>query len=162
MKDPELKNWIINALGHLIYLKKISKLTFRINPPQLLIDWKIHNSFHASLLKPYKENLENRFDFKESPPPPILLASQEPNIEVKKLFSKRFQNGKEGMPIEVERLRPSRKLLVTHWISSKLQSFTRPYSKQRNWRWRWSARYEKRRSTLMTRWLVGVAKTQNS
>jgi hypothetical protein len=52
----------------------------------LLAAWKIHNTFHGTLLTPYVETVEHRINFSE-PPPDII--SGKPLYKVEKILSTR-------------------------------------------------------------------------
>lgn len=73
------------------------------------MDRKIHNAFHASLLKSDDEHL---YDRNESPAPTMLVASQETYYDVGKVLVKWIWIEK-STPSKMERLRPSRKPLHT-------------------------------------------------
>jgi Chromo (CHRromatin Organisation MOdifier) domain len=63
--------------------KKISNITYTL---KLLPTWKIHDTFHAGLLAPYKENDKYGPNFLE--PPPELLNGK-PEWEVKEIMGQR-------------------------------------------------------------------------
>ena len=50
-------------------IEKVNDVTFRLDLPQPMIDRKIHNAFHSSLLKPY---IEDKFGRKQTPPSSVL------------------------------------------------------------------------------------------
>ena len=52
---------------------------------------KIHYAFHISLLKPYHEDIFQRY---VEPPPPIQLADGSEEYEVDSILEKRKKNGK--------------------------------------------------------------------
>ena len=54
----------------------LSPVTYRLKLPAT---WRIHNVFHAILLRPYKENETYRSNFTE--PPPELLKGEVYEIE---------------------------------------------------------------------------------
>jgi Chromo (CHRromatin Organisation MOdifier) domain len=59
---------------------KISNMAYRLElPPK----WKIHNSFHTSLLTPYKETKKHGLNFLELPPD---IIKGEPEWEVKQIL----------------------------------------------------------------------------
>ena len=58
--------------GPFIITEVLSPITYRLKLP---ITWRIHNIFHATLLRPYKENDTYRTNFKE--PQPELLEGEE-------------------------------------------------------------------------------------
>jgi hypothetical protein len=63
----------------------ISHTTYRLKLPPT---WKIHNTFHASLLTPYRETITNGAKYQE--PPPDLINGQ-PEWEVEKVLGSRRQ-----------------------------------------------------------------------
>jgi Chromo (CHRromatin Organisation MOdifier) domain len=56
---------------------KISNVAYQLELPPT---WKIHNSFHASLLTPYKEMEKHGLDFLD-PPPDIIKGKPEWEVE---------------------------------------------------------------------------------
>jgi hypothetical protein len=69
---------------------KISDVTYRLELPPT---WKIHDSFHASLLTPYKETEKHGPNFLE---PPSDIIDGEPEWEVKKIMGHwLYQNQKQ-------------------------------------------------------------------
>jgi hypothetical protein len=62
---------------------KISNVAYRLELPPT---WKIHDSFHASLLTPYKEMEKHSPNFLELPPD---ILDGEPEWEVEKLMGHR-------------------------------------------------------------------------
>jgi len=71
--------------------EKINEVTFRLNLPQPMIDRKIHNAFHSSLLKPY---VEDTFERKPVPPPPIKLSTNSDEYEVERILHHRKRHRK--------------------------------------------------------------------
>ena len=63
---------------------------------QLLPDWKIHDIFHTSLIKPYHSNNDERFPSqKHAKPPPIPEADPQENIyEVEAIRDHKIFRGK--------------------------------------------------------------------
>jgi hypothetical protein len=61
----------------------ISHTTYRLKLPPT---WKIHNTFHTSLLTPYRETITNGIKYQE--PPPDLINGQ-PEWEVEKVLGSR-------------------------------------------------------------------------
>lgn len=72
--------------------EKINAVTFRLNLPQPLINKKIHNAFHSSLLKPFAEDL---FERSEKPQPAIQLEDGSMEYEVEKIVSQRLRHGRK-------------------------------------------------------------------
>jgi hypothetical protein len=60
--------------------KKISDVSYKLKLPPT---WKIHNTFHARLLTPYKENDKYGPNFLEPPPE---LQDGEPEWEVEEIM----------------------------------------------------------------------------
>ena len=58
--------------GPFIITEVLGPVTYRL---QLPVAWRIHNIFHATLLKPYKENGIYRKNYTE--PPPELVEGEE-------------------------------------------------------------------------------------
>jgi hypothetical protein len=68
--------------------KKISDISYKLKLPPI---WKIHDTFHAGLLAPYKENDKYGSNFLE--PLPELLDS-EPEWEVEEIMGQRQYRNK--------------------------------------------------------------------
>src|SRR5713226_5143153 len=64
--------------------KALSHITYQLKLPPL---WKIHNTFHATYLSPFKETQEHGPNFLE--PPPEIIEGQE-EWEVKEIINRRF------------------------------------------------------------------------
>ena len=58
--------------GPFIITEVLGPVTYRLKLPAT---WRIHNIFHATLLRPYRENDTYRINFTE--PPPELLEGEE-------------------------------------------------------------------------------------
>ena len=58
--------------GPFVITEVLGPVTYRL---KLLTSWQIHNVFHATLLKPYRENEIYRENFTE--PPPELVEGEE-------------------------------------------------------------------------------------
>lgn len=72
--------------------EKINDVTFRLDLSQPMIDRKIHNAFHSSLLKPYTEDI---FERSQPPPPPIKLKDSDiEEYEIEKILAKKRIRGK--------------------------------------------------------------------
>jgi Chromo (CHRromatin Organisation MOdifier) domain len=69
--------------------QKISDTTYRLKPPP---HWKIHNTFHAKLLTPYRQTDKYRPNFLE--PPPELLDGK-PEWEVKEIMGQQQSQNKQ-------------------------------------------------------------------
>src|SRR5579863_9725584 len=67
----------------------IGSTTYRL---KLLPQWRIHNTFHASLLLPYQETPEHGRNFKE---PPLDLVDGQPEWEVEKILQEWTRCGKK-------------------------------------------------------------------
>jgi hypothetical protein len=66
---------------------KISDIAYRLELPKT---WKIHDSFHMSLLIPYQEMEKHRLNFLE---PPTDIIDREPEWEVEKIMGHwQYQN----------------------------------------------------------------------
>ena len=61
-------------------MEVLSPVTYKLRLPQL---WKIHNSFHTSLLSPYHENEIHGRNF---PTPPPDLINNEEHYEIEKII----------------------------------------------------------------------------
>lgn len=72
--------------------EKINDVTFRLELPQPMLERKIHNAFHASLLKPYKDD---SFQRNLPPPPPVQLADGQTEYEVEKILAFRRRRNKQ-------------------------------------------------------------------
>ena len=78
--------------GPFTITEKVNDVTFRLDLSQPMLDRKIHNAFHSSLLKPY---IENEFHKNSSPPPPELFADSEfEEYEIEKILAKKKIRGK--------------------------------------------------------------------
>ena len=66
--------------GPFTITKVLSPITYRLRLPQ---SWKIHNTFHMSLLSPYHEN---EIHGKNFPAPPPDLIDNEEHYEIKKII----------------------------------------------------------------------------
>ena len=71
--------------------EKINDVTYRLNLSQPMVDRKIHNAFHISLLKPYHEDSFSRQD---PPPDPIQFSDGHEEYEVEKILAFRKYKGK--------------------------------------------------------------------
>lgn len=56
-----------------------------------MLDRKVHDAFHVSLLKPY---FENKFGRTIEPPPPVQREDQQEEIEAEKILALRRRRGK--------------------------------------------------------------------
>ena len=66
--------------GPFTVTKVLSPMTYKLRLPQ---SWKIHNTFHASLLSPYNKNEIHGWNF---PAPPPDLIDNEDHYEVEKII----------------------------------------------------------------------------
>ena len=66
--------------GPFVITKVLGPVTYRL---KLLTSWQIHNVFHATLLKPYRENEIYRENFTEPPPepPPELVEGEKRSMK---------------------------------------------------------------------------------
>ena len=67
-------------------LSQINQVTFKLDLPQPMIERRIHNAFHASLLKPFFPDTFNRRD---PPPPPVQFEDGHDEYEVEKILHHR-------------------------------------------------------------------------
>ena len=72
LKKNYYKKMTTKQEGPFKILEKLSPVTYHLNLPK---DWKIHNVFHTTLLKPYVEMETHRGNFPR--PPPELLEGEE-------------------------------------------------------------------------------------
>jgi hypothetical protein len=63
--------------------KTISLVVYQIKLPT---SWKIFNTFHASLLSPYRETIEHRANY---PEPPLDLVNEQEEYEVEEILASR-------------------------------------------------------------------------
>ena len=61
----------------------LSLATYHLNLP---LTWKLHNTFHASLLTPYRETLKHRVNYLA---PASELINREPEWEVEEILALR-------------------------------------------------------------------------
>ena len=66
-------------------LKQLSKVTYQLKLPN---QWKIHNTFHANLLTPYKETEIHGINFLK--PPPEMIEGQE-EYEVERIIDQKIK-----------------------------------------------------------------------
>ena len=71
------------AEGPFTIIKKLGYLTYQL---ELLKTWKIHNNFHAVMLKPYIENKTYGVHFNKPPPD---IVNKEEEYKVEKILSSR-------------------------------------------------------------------------
>ena len=71
--------------GPFTITKVLGPVTYKLQLPKT---WRIHNVFHATLLRPYKENSVHGENFAE--PPPALVEGEEV-YEVKTILNHRKQ-----------------------------------------------------------------------
>jgi hypothetical protein len=68
-------------------ISEVTPVTFRLQLPP---SWRLHNAFHVSLLRPYRDpNAE--FEGREGAPPPLVLVDGEPEYEVDWLLAHRVR-----------------------------------------------------------------------
>ena len=67
-------------------LQEVTTIKFR---SQLPPSWRIHNAFHVSLLRSYR-NANEHFEGRDGAPPPPILVDGEPEYEIDRLLSHRF------------------------------------------------------------------------
>ena len=84
-QEPEDKKMKSKREGPFVITKVLGPVTYRLKLPT---SWWIHNIFHATLLKPYRENEIYREKFTEPPPE---LVEGEKVYEVKTIFGHRKQ-----------------------------------------------------------------------
>ena len=72
--------------------EKIGKDTFRLELP---FNWKIHNVFHASLLKPYLPNNDELFPRRNQIPPEPEIINDEEEFEVEEILDVRTRHKKK-------------------------------------------------------------------
>ena len=63
--------------GPFTIIKVLSPITYQLHLPKT---WKIHHTFHASLLTPYQENEVHGWNF-PAPPPDLIEGEEEYKIE---------------------------------------------------------------------------------
>lgn len=72
--------------------KAISGVTFQLDLPPALLARKVHNAFHAKLLKPYKADLHSERN--RMPPPPDVMPDGSLEYEVERIIRKRTRKGR--------------------------------------------------------------------
>lgn len=70
----------------------VTPVTFRLDLPQAVLDRKVHNAFHASLVKPY--HADTRFGRSPNPPPAITLSDGTEAHEVERVLQHRTRRGR--------------------------------------------------------------------
>lgn len=72
--------------------KALTPVTFRLDLPPAVVDRKVHNAFHASLLKPYYR--DDAFNRHPPSPPPIELSAGNVEYEVEHIVKCRKRRGR--------------------------------------------------------------------
>lgn len=80
----------LKYIGPFKITEKINEVPFGLNLLKPMIDCRIHNTFHTSLLKPYTEDTFHR---EETLPELIELKKGEQEYEVEKILAKRKHRG---------------------------------------------------------------------
>lgn len=70
----------------------VTPVTFRLDLPQAVRNRKVHNAFHASLVKPY--HADTRFGRSPNPPPAITLSDGTEAHEVERVLQHRTRRGR--------------------------------------------------------------------
>lgn len=70
----------------------VTPVTFRLDLPQAVLDRKVHNAFHASLVKPY--HADTRFGRSPNPPPALTLSDGTEAHEVERVLQHRTRRGR--------------------------------------------------------------------
>ena len=78
-------------IGPFQIVKQVTPVTFGLELPQSMLSKGIHDSFHVSLLQPYKHD---RFDRDPDPPPPIKLEDETLEYEVEKILDRKRRRNK--------------------------------------------------------------------
>lgn len=73
-------------------IEAVTPVTFRLNLPQAVLGRKVHNAFHASLLKPF--HADTQFGRSPNPPPPITLDDGSEAYEVERVLQHRTRRGR--------------------------------------------------------------------
>lgn len=71
--------------------ESINDVTFRLDLPQAVLDRKVHNAFHASLLKPYRADPYGRLP---PVPPPVAFPDGSVEYEVDSIIRSRKRRGR--------------------------------------------------------------------
>ncbi|KAK1867157.1 hypothetical protein I4F81_009666 [Pyropia yezoensis] len=71
--------------------ESINDVTFRLDLPQAVLDRKVHNAFHASLLKPYRADPYGRLP---PVPPPVTFPDGSVEYEVDSIIRSRKRRGR--------------------------------------------------------------------
>jgi len=70
----------------------VNPVTFRLDLPTAVLNRKVHNAFHASLLTPYRP--DTKFKRRSPPPPPVSLTDGSVEYEVEKILRFRTRRGR--------------------------------------------------------------------
>ena len=70
----------------------VTPVTFRLDLPTTVLERKVHNAFHASLLTPYRA--DKNFDRRPVPAPPVALTDGTVEYEVIKILRSRKRRGR--------------------------------------------------------------------
>ncbi len=73
-------------------IRVITPVAFALDLPEPIRERKIHNTFHAKLLRPY--NADESFGREPPKPPPLELTDGTQEYEVEKILKKRTRRGR--------------------------------------------------------------------